>query len=59
MATESLAGLAERLPHLTGMLAEVAHDDPDSTIGWCDDQSESEFALDLLLDGLDRLRPGP
>ncbi|MFC7246230.1 TetR/AcrR family transcriptional regulator [Catellatospora aurea] len=51
-----LAGMAGRLPHLVGMLAEVMHDDPDSTIGWCDDQAEFEFGLDLLLDGLDRRR---
>ena len=37
------------------MLMEVAHDDPDSTLGWCDDQTEFEFGLDLILDGLDRL----
>jgi hypothetical protein len=37
------------------MLMEISHDDPDSTLGWCDDQVEFEFGLDLLLDGLDRL----
>jgi AcrR family transcriptional regulator len=52
-----LAALADQVPNLVGMLAEVAHDDPDSTLGWCDDQTEFEFGLDLLLDGLDRLRP--
>ncbi|WP_199853187.1 TetR/AcrR family transcriptional regulator C-terminal domain-containing protein [Plantactinospora sp. BC1] len=51
-----LAELAEQLPHLVGMLSEIAHDDPDSTLGWCDDQAEFEFGLDLILDGLDRLR---
>ncbi|WP_205629200.1 TetR/AcrR family transcriptional regulator C-terminal domain-containing protein [Jiangella muralis] len=55
-APEELAGLAERLPQLAGMLAEIAHDDPGSTLGWCDDQAEFEFGLDLILDGLDRLR---
>jgi AcrR family transcriptional regulator len=57
---ESMAvieNLAGTLPHLAGMLAEVAHDDPDSTLGWCDDQAEFEFGLDLILDGLDRIRP--
>jgi len=48
--------MAEQLPNLVGMLMEVAHDDPDSTLGWCDDQTEFEFGLDLILDGLDRLR---
>ncbi|PZF79790.1 TetR family transcriptional regulator [Jiangella anatolica] len=50
------AEFADRLPHLVGMLSEIAHDDPGSTLGWCDDQTEFEFGLDLLLDGLDRLR---
>jgi hypothetical protein len=38
------------------MLMEVAHDDPGSTLGWCDDQTEFEFGLDLILDGLDTMR---
>jgi hypothetical protein len=37
------------------MVAGVAHDD-DTTLGWCDDQVEFEFALDLLLDGLAALK---
>ncbi|WP_290060051.1 TetR/AcrR family transcriptional regulator [Amycolatopsis solani] len=45
-----------QLPNLVAMLSEIAHDDPDSTLGWCDDQAEFEFGLDLVLDGLDRLR---
>lgn len=48
--------LADDLPHLVGMLQEVVHDDPESTLGWCDDQTEFEFGLDLILDGLDRMR---
>jgi len=51
--------LASQFPHLAVMLMQVAHDDPDSTIGWCDDQTEFEFGLDLILDGLDRLRDQP
>lgn len=49
-----LADVADQIPNLVGMLAEIAHDDPDSTLGWCDDQTEFEFGLDLLLDGLER-----
>ncbi|HEX6146438.1 MAG TPA: TetR/AcrR family transcriptional regulator C-terminal domain-containing protein [Acidimicrobiia bacterium] len=52
---EMLEQFAEQLPYLSGMLMEIGHDDPDSTLGWCDDQTEFEFSLDLLLDGLDRL----
>ena len=52
----SLQELASQLPYLVGMLAEVMHDDPDSTLGWCDDQTEFEFGLDILLEGLERRR---
>lgn len=51
-----LAEMADQLPYLVGMLSEIVHDDPDSTLGWCDDQSEFIFGLDLMLDGLERLR---
>lgn len=52
---DALHLMADRLPHLAAMLLDVAHDDPDSTLGWCDDQAEFEFGLDLILDGLERL----
>jgi AcrR family transcriptional regulator len=42
-------------PHLAAMVSEAVHD-ADTTLGWCDDQFEFEFALDLLLDGLERHR---
>jgi AcrR family transcriptional regulator len=54
-AGEMLAEMAPKLPYLVGMLAEIAHDDPDSTLGWCDDQAEFEFGLDLLLNGLEQI----
>jgi AcrR family transcriptional regulator len=54
--SNAMLEIADQLPHLVGMLQEIAHDDPDSTLGWCDDQTEFEFALDLILDGLDRMR---
>lgn len=50
-----LAQIAPQIPNLVAMLSEVAHDDPGSTLGWCDDQTEFEFGLDLVLDGLERL----
>ena len=53
-ADEMLAMMAEQLPYITGMMAAIVHDDPDTTLGWCDDQTEFEFGLDLLLDGLER-----
>ncbi|GGI44090.1 AcrR family transcriptional regulator [Agromyces flavus] len=55
-APVELEQLATLAPNLAGMLGEVAHDDPDSTLGWCDDQTEFEFGLDLLLEGLERRR---
>ncbi|MGH3759361.1 TetR/AcrR family transcriptional regulator C-terminal domain-containing protein [Actinophytocola sp.] len=55
-ATEMLEQLVDQVPYVVEMMGEVAHDDPDSTLGWCDDQVEFEFGLDLILDGLERLR---
>jgi AcrR family transcriptional regulator len=54
-AMATLEAMAEHFPNLVGMLREIAHDDPDSTLGWCDDQTEFEFGLDVILDGLERL----
>ena len=48
--------LAAAHANLAAMLTVVRHDDPDSTLGWCDDQFEFEFGLDLILDGLARKR---
>ncbi|HSK23347.1 MAG TPA: TetR/AcrR family transcriptional regulator C-terminal domain-containing protein [Egicoccus sp.] len=48
--------MGEQFPHLVGMLAEIVHDDPDRSLGWCDDQREFEFGLDVLLEGLERRR---
>jgi AcrR family transcriptional regulator len=42
-------------PNIAEMVEQASHD-ADTTLGWCDDQFEFEFALDLMLDGLERLR---
>lgn len=55
-ANEMLEQMASQLPYLVEMMTEIVHDDPDSTLGWCDDQTEFEFGLDLILDGLDGMR---
>jgi AcrR family transcriptional regulator len=55
-AMAMLEQMSDRLPYIVGMMTEISHDDPDSTLGWCDDQTEFEFGLDLILDGLERLR---
>jgi AcrR family transcriptional regulator len=56
VSSEMLEMMSAQFPLLVEMLSEVAHDDPDSTIGWCDDQTEFEFALDILLEGLEARR---
>ncbi|MET8306772.1 MULTISPECIES: TetR/AcrR family transcriptional regulator [unclassified Micromonospora] len=56
VAEADLAAMAEALPHLTAMVASEIHDVTDPMLGWCDSQTEFEFTLDLLLDGLERLR---
>jgi AcrR family transcriptional regulator len=53
---EVAARFLTEFPHLAAMMAGVAHDDPESTLGWCDDQTEFEFGLDVLLDGIERRR---
>jgi AcrR family transcriptional regulator len=53
-----MAAMAAAFPHLGAMMAEIAHEGPDTTLGWCDDQAEFEFGLDVLLDGLERRRLG-
>jgi AcrR family transcriptional regulator len=45
-----------RYPHIAEMTRAVFHDEATVVGQGCDDQFEFEFALDLLLDGLDRLR---
>jgi AcrR family transcriptional regulator len=47
--------LGERFPHLAELAAAVAHDGASVVGGGCDDQFEFELALDLLLDGVERL----
>ncbi len=59
VSVETLQQMAERLPLLVEMLGEIAHTDSEhETMGWCDDQTEFIFALDLLLDGVDRHASG-
>ncbi|MER7506531.1 TetR/AcrR family transcriptional regulator C-terminal domain-containing protein [Nonomuraea pusilla] len=47
--------LARRYPHVVELAMAVAHDEESVVGGGCDDQFEFEFALDLLLDGFERL----
>ncbi|MGW6842466.1 TetR/AcrR family transcriptional regulator C-terminal domain-containing protein [Streptomyces sp. NPDC054958] len=47
--------MARRYPHVTELARAVAHDRRTVVGQGCDDQFEFEFALDLLLDGFERL----
>jgi AcrR family transcriptional regulator len=56
MAPELLRELAGRYPHITELVTAITHDQASVVGQGCDDQFEFEFALDLMLDGLERLR---
>ncbi|MEV6811616.1 TetR/AcrR family transcriptional regulator C-terminal domain-containing protein [Micromonospora sp. NPDC051296] len=47
--------VATRFPHLAEIATAASHDDASVVGQGCDDQFEFEFALDLLLDGIERL----
>lgn len=52
---EMFAQMAQRYPNIVTIATATPHD-PDSVVGHgCDDQFEFEFALDVLLEGFDRL----
>jgi AcrR family transcriptional regulator len=56
-AAATLAGeLGAALPYVAEMALAVTHA---GTLGPCDDDTEFEFALDFILEGLDRLQGGP
>ncbi|MGA5880072.1 TetR/AcrR family transcriptional regulator [Streptomyces cellulosae] len=50
------AEMAARYPNIAELAGAVAHDARSVVGGGCDDQYEFEFALELTLDGLERLR---
>jgi hypothetical protein len=54
---EMYRAMAVRYPNIGALIETVMHDDA-SVVGGrgCDDQFEFEFALDLMLDGLEKLR---
>ena len=56
MATLMMQQMAMRYPNLGRLVQAVFHDTGSVLGSGCDDQFEFEFALDLLLDGLDRMR---
>ncbi|MCX4696091.1 TetR/AcrR family transcriptional regulator C-terminal domain-containing protein [Streptomyces sp. NBC_01408] len=52
---DALAAMAARYPRIAEVAAAAAHDGESAVGRSCDDQFEFEFALDLLLEGLERL----
>jgi AcrR family transcriptional regulator len=53
---ELLREAAERYPNITELVMAITHDQASVVGQGCDDQLECEFSLDLLLEGLERLR---
>jgi AcrR family transcriptional regulator len=58
-ADTDMSAMAATLPHLAAMVAAELHDVTDPALGWCDSQTEFEFTLDLIFDGLERLHSQP
>jgi AcrR family transcriptional regulator len=56
MQAEALREMAGRYPSITELVTAITHDQASVVGQGCDDQFEFEFALDLMLDGLERLR---
>ena len=56
ISEELMTQMAVDLPLFVEFIGAISHvDGEDQTLGWCDDQTEFEFALDVLLDGIERL----
>jgi hypothetical protein len=53
MTAAFAAQIGDSLPHLARMVLAASHEGP---LAGCDDDVEFAFALDLILDGLERLR---
>lgn len=48
--------MSQEYPNIAAVMEQVVHDDASVVGSGCDDQFEFEFAMDLILDGLERLR---
>jgi len=48
--------MASEFPNIVAVMEQVQHDEASVVGSGCDDQFEFEFALDLVLDGLERAR---
>ena len=56
MPPDVLREMARSYPYVAEIAGAASHDDETVVGGGCDDQFEFEFSLDLLLDGIARLR---
>jgi hypothetical protein len=52
----TVAEMQGKYPHIVALASSVYHDDASVVGRGCDDQFEFEFALDLLLEGIERSR---
>jgi AcrR family transcriptional regulator len=55
MDEATIRALAGRYPNIVELVSAIVHDEASVVGSGCDDQFEFEFALDLMLDGLERL----
>ena len=58
MQPEMLAAMSSAYPSIYRLYLAVTHDDASVVGPGCDDQLEFEFALDLMLDGIERIQAG-
>jgi hypothetical protein len=54
--SDVIQAMAKKYPNIGEIVRSITHEDASVVGGGCDDQFEFEFALDLMLDGLERLR---
>jgi AcrR family transcriptional regulator len=59
MEAETYDAVAASFPNIYRLYLTVTHEDASVVGPGCDDQFEFEFALDLLLDGLEKLKDRP
>ena len=53
---ETMQQLGQAFPSIYRIYLEISHDDASVVGSGCDDQFEFEFSLDLILDGIERLK---
>jgi AcrR family transcriptional regulator len=56
MDAETFGAMADTYPYIFEIFSAISHDDASTVSPGCDDQFEFEFALDLMLEGLEKLK---